>query len=556
MASVLSEEQFQCCICLDSFNDPVSIPCGHNFCLVCIKNFWDKKDIAECPLCKETFRIRPELRINRVLREITGEFKKSLKGKPQKHTGANEVPCDICRGNKLTAVKSCLVCQASYCESHLIPHQRETALKGHRVTDPATFTTRNLCRKHNKPLEMFCKKDQTPLCVKCTETDHKDHKTVPMDKESKRIKTQLKKTETEFQQMIQARLRKMKEIKYTVELSKKSTEREIQASVQVFSMLVSAIERNQAGLIEEIEEKQKAAERRAEGLLNQLGQEISELQRRSGELKHLEHTENHLHLLQSFPSLNAPPSTKDWSEVHVYANICTGTVRRAVSKLVDVCQELEKKLSVEEVNRTNQYAVDVTLDPATAAAWLVLSRDGKQVKLSTQRNPVPLPDDPRRFDSCVSILGKQGFTTGRRYWVVQVGDKTDWDLGVARESINRKGSITVRPDSGYWAICRRKGGSLSACAGPSVCLHLRDNPQKVGVFLDYEEGVVSFYDENAKTHIYTYSGCVFTEALYPYLNPCLHDNGKNTAPLVICPVEEGVVRELAELEQDVQGALL
>lgn len=120
----------------------------------------------------------------------------------------------------------------------------------------------------------------------------------------------------------------------------------------------------------------------------------------------------------------------------------------------------------------------------------------------------------------------------------QVGEKTDWDLGVARESINTKGAITVRPDCGFWAICRRKGGSLNACAGPLVTLHLQETPQRVGIFLDYEEGTVSFFNVEAKTHIYTYSGCAFTEPLYPYFNPCLQENGKNTAPLVICPIEE------------------
>lgn len=126
------------------------------------------------------------------------------------------------------------------------------------------------------------------------------------------------------------------------------------------------------------------------------------------------------------------------------------------------------------------------------------------------------------------------------FFVFQVGDKTDWDLGVARESINRKGAITVRPDNGYWAICRRNGGSLYACAGPAVTLHLKEIPQKVGIFLDYEEGSVSFYNTEAKTHIYTYSGLTFTEPLYPYFNPCIHDNGKNMVQLVICPIEAGI----------------
>ncbi|XP_028419443.1 erythroid membrane-associated protein-like [Perca flavescens] len=197
------------------------------------------------------------------------------------------------------------------------------------------------------------------------------------------------------------------------------------------------------------------------------------------------------------------------------------------------------------MRKASQYAVDVTLDPVTASGWLCLSPDRKQVSLSLQQKKPSPPDDPRRFDSCVSVLGKESFTSGRHYWVVQVGNKTDWDLGVAKESINRKGAITVRPDNGYWAICRRKFGHLSACAGPSVTLHLYETPQKVAVFLDYEERLVSFYDAEAKTHIYTYSGCDFTETLYPYFNPCLHDNGKNTAPLIICPVELGHVEEIA-----------
>ncbi|KAL3046118.1 hypothetical protein OYC64_004177 [Pagothenia borchgrevinki] len=102
----------------------------------------------------------------------------------------------------------------------------------------------------------------------------------------------------------------------------------------------------------------------------------------------------------------------------------------------------------------------------------------------------------------------------------------------------------VRPDAGYWAICLRKGIEFKACAGPSVALHLQEKPQKVAVFLDYEEGSVSFYNADAKTHIYTFTGCLYTEPLYPYLNPCLHDNGKNTAPLTICPVEVGTPAEI------------
>ncbi|XP_031582916.1 zinc finger protein RFP-like [Oreochromis aureus] len=552
MASVPLENQFRCCICLDTYTDPVSIPCGHNFCLDCIEGYWDTKDRSECPLCKETFKERPELRINRAFSDMIEFFKRSLS--PTLMQGEDvepahqlcdreDVPCDVCHGNKAPSVKSCLVCQASYCEIHLVPHQRDPALQRHRLTDPAIFNTSHLCRKHNKPLTMFCKQDHTPVCSKCTEGDHEHHKIVPMEKESRRVKMNLRETKSDIQQMIQARLKKMEDIKSSVDLSKRATEREIQSSSQVCSTLITAIERQQAKLAKDLEERQLEAERKAEELLEELEKEIHELQTRSSELQHLELTRSSLHLLQSFPSLSRLPATREWSEVAVHSDNSAGMVRRAVSMLGDMCQEVANKLSAEEVDKISAYAVNVTLDPETASGWLVLSPNKKKVSLASQKKKTPLPDSPQRFDSCVCILGKQSFTSGRRYWVVQVGDKTDWDLGVAQESINRKGAITVRPENGYWAICRRKGGSLSACAGPSITLNLHEIPKKVSIFLDYEEGSVSFYDAEAKTHIYTYSGCSFSEPLYPYFNPCVQNNGRNVAPLVICPLEGGVREE-------------
>ncbi|XP_068584357.1 E3 ubiquitin-protein ligase TRIM39-like isoform X2 [Cebidichthys violaceus] len=551
--AVSVEEQFKCCICLDIFTDPTSIPCGHNFCLDCIEDFWDTKTKYECPLCKETFEKRPQLRINLGYAEIIDIYKRTQRenlddvvapGSRKKSLNqlfeADGVPCDICCGDKSPSVKSCLRCLASYCEHHLAPHLRDPALQTHQLTDPNTFITGHFCRKHKKPLTMFCKSDQKPVCVKCTEhREHKHHTIVPIEKERKRVKTSLRDTKASIKQMIHARRSKMEQIKNSVGLSKIITKREIQGSAKVCGLLITTIERHQARLEEELEEKHREAERRAEELLVELEQEIHELQTRGIELKQLEHSQSPIHLLQSFPSLSRLPSTGEWSEVAVYSDNCMGTVTRAFSKLVNICQDLSDKLSADEADKLNQYAVDVTLDPETASGWLVLSPDRKKVTVSSQRNNL-LPDNPRRFDSCVCVLGEKSFASGRRYWVVQVGDKTDWDLGVTRESCNRKGSITVRPDSGYWAICRRRSGSLSACAGPTVTLRLQETPQKVGVFLDYEEGSVSFYDAEAKTHIYTYSGCDFNEPINPYFNPCVQNDGKNTAPLIICPLEERV----------------
>ncbi len=178
--------------------------------------------------------------------------------------------------------------------------------------------------------------------------------------------------------------------------------------------------------------------------------------------------------------------------------------------------------------------MDVTLDPDTAHPNLILTDDGKQVRHGDIRQK--LSDKPERFDTCVNVLGKEGFSSGRFYFEVQVKEKTKWTLGVARESINRKGTITLSPSDGYWSVWLRNGDEYEACDDPRVSLSLRVKPQRVGVFVDYEEGLVSFYDVESSSHIYSFTAQSFTEKLYPYFSPCTNDGGKNSSPLIITPV--------------------
>ncbi len=178
--------------------------------------------------------------------------------------------------------------------------------------------------------------------------------------------------------------------------------------------------------------------------------------------------------------------------------------------------------------------MDVTLDPDTAQPELILSDDGKQVRCGDIRQK--LPDTPERFDTGLCVLGKDGFSSGRCYFEVQVKGMTEWDLGVVRESINRKGAITVTPSDGYWTVWLRNGDEYKACAAPLVSLSLRVKPQRVGVFVDYEEGLVSFYDVESSSHIYSFTDQSFTEKLFPLFCPCLNDEGKNSSPLIITPV--------------------
>ncbi|XP_014063643.2 nuclear factor 7, brain-like [Salmo salar] len=539
-SSLLSEEQLLCSICLDVFTEPVTTPCGHNFCKECIRQYWDSNDLCLCPMCKEKLHRKPALRINTFISEMAAQFRKSVEVKAtssrdQCPVQPLEVPCDICTGTKFKALKSCLVCQTSYCETHLEPHQRVPALKRHKLIKPLENLEDRMCKKHNRLLELFCRTDQTCLCVLCFKTDHMAHDIITIEEEYEEKKVQLGKTEAEVQQMIQERLQKVQEIKHSVDLSKKEAQREISNSVQVFTDLVRSFERSQAELIEMFEENQKAAERQAEGLIKDLEQEINVLKKRSTELEQLSHTEDHFFLLpQSFPSLCNPPPTKDWSEVCVHRDICVGTVMGAVSQLEEALMREVRKLCDAELKRIQLYTVDVTLDPDTAYPELTLSEDWKQVRHEGTQNK--LSDNPERFDSICCVLGKKGFFSGRFYYEVTVQGKTKWDLGVARESINRKGKIILKPQNGYWTVVLRNGNEYKAKAGHPVTLSLRKKPQKVGVFVDYEEGQVSIYDVEARSHIYSYTGCIFTEKLHPYFSPCSNAGGKNSAPLIISSV--------------------
>lgn len=178
--------------------------------------------------------------------------------------------------------------------------------------------------------------------------------------------------------------------------------------------------------------------------------------------------------------------------------------------------------------QTLSLLVDVILDPDTAHPKLILSKDGKQVKLAGTK--LDRPDNDKRFENYIVVLGKEGFSSGRFYFEVHVKGKTQWILGVARESINRKENFILKPAHGNWTIWLENGDKYEA---PKHSLSLKVKPQTVGVFVDYEEGLVSFHDVESRSHIYSFTGQSFTEKLYPFLCPMTNDSCKNLAPLII-----------------------
>lgn len=332
--------------------------------------------------------------------------------------------------------------------------------------------------------------------------------------------------------MIKDRKMKICEIRHSAELSRKSAERQTSDSRKVFGALRDSVQSSLDKLIGEIKEKQKTAQKQAEELVQELEKEICELTERSAEVEQLCFTRDQYGFLPSFSSTNKTRTEVGFPQPSYRENLVTA-VNELKEKLSKLSKDLEMFLIRAELNRVQQFAVDVTLDPDTAHPHLILSDDGKRVHCGDKEQN--LPKNPERFDTVINALGRQSFSSRSFYYQVQVEGKTSWDLGVANESINRKGSVKVSPENGFWAICLRTGEQETYKAS-AVRLQVKIRLKKVGVFVDYESRSVSFYNAESAELIHCYTDCSFSEKLYPFFSPGTRHGGQNSTPLIICPV--------------------
>uniref|UniRef100_A0A8C4TK94 Uncharacterized protein n=1 Tax=Erpetoichthys calabaricus TaxID=27687 RepID=A0A8C4TK94_ERPCA len=178
----LSTDHYTCPVCLEVLNVPVTIPCGHSYCMECINKHWDRSGLMgtyRCPQCRMEFHPRPKLHKNLTLTNMIGELKEKgvIRAPPQGNAGPASVLCDSCPVRKRRASKTCMTCMASYCESHLQPHLDLAAFKRHKLEEPTRNLEEKLCSKHQKVLEMFCRTDEICICSMCAATEHKSHHT-------------------------------------------------------------------------------------------------------------------------------------------------------------------------------------------------------------------------------------------------------------------------------------------------------------------------------------------------------------------------------------------
>ncbi|XP_056607656.1 butyrophilin subfamily 1 member A1-like isoform X1 [Triplophysa dalaica] len=176
-----------------------------------------------------------------------------------------------------------------------------------------------------------------------------------------------------------------------------------------------------------------------------------------------------------------------------------------------------------------KHAVNVTLDADSAHPRLIVSHDGKQVRCENKQLERVKNEDTGQnytFDSRFCVAGNEGFSSGCFYYEVQVKGVDCWRVGVTRESAQRKGLFSMEHQDGYWTVCL--SGHRYYAGEKHVVLSLSVNPERIGVFVDYEKGRVSFYDVESMYHIHSFTAQSFTKKLYPLLFL------ESSVPLIIC----------------------
>ncbi|XP_030632915.1 tripartite motif-containing protein 16-like isoform X3 [Chanos chanos] len=534
----VGQDQFMCPVCLELLKDPVTIPCGHSYCMGCIKGCWDQDDqkgVYSCPQCRQTFTPEPYLAKNTMLAEVVQKLKKArppCPAAPPAHCDTGDVECDFCIGKKEKAVKSCLTCLASYCQTHLQPHYESPAFQKHTLVKASTRLQDKICPHHNELIKLWCQTDQQFMCYLCMVDEHRDHKTVSVAAERTEREKQLGESQRKTQQRIQDREKEVQELRQAVESLRRSAQAAVEDSERIFTELIRSIERRRREVTELIRDQEKSELNDTEGVLKRLEREIADLRRRDTELEQLSHTEDHIHFLQSFPSLCAHPGSTDVPSITVSPHLSFEDVGKSVSQLKeqleDFCKEELERLSTQGASMKKRedflrYSSEFTLDPNTAHKHLRLSEGNRVVTWSDP--PQSYPDRPERFNSYLAVLCRES-VSARCYWEVEWSGKWRYGEGevygvyvaVSYKSLGRKG-LGNECRFGYndqsWTLVRFLSGYSFIHNNTKTKLPIVPSSYRIGVYVDHRAGTLSFYEVSDTMTLLHRVHTTFTQPLYP-----------------------------------------
>uniref|UniRef100_A0A8C9RAZ6 Nuclear factor 7, brain-like n=1 Tax=Scleropages formosus TaxID=113540 RepID=A0A8C9RAZ6_SCLFO len=469
----MERARLNCHVCSETFRDPVSLHCNHSFCKSCVEQFWEKTKTRNCPICKRKSSL-DNLHVNFSLKDLADSYSGRKRADPEEKTKV---------------------------ESSTRDQEEEREL---------------ICCKHTARPKWFCVDEEKAICPLCVESvDHSGHKVIPVEDAVSQLKEKLKTNLESVQEQLKRYKKIRRQYEDLVQHQKKqfvSTERQIKEEFEkLHQFLRDEEEARLAALREEEEQKSETISREMKAIQDQISSLSDRIRAVEQNLE-----EDHVPFLKVTQSEVQDPE------------VLSGT-------LIDVAKHLGSlSFKVWEKMLHIVTYTPVTLDPNTANPWLSMSDDLTCVRFTGVKQQ--LPDNTERFSQYLIVLGSEGFTSGQHSWEVEVGNKTDWIVGVITESINRKGEIIYSPEKGLWVLLLKNGDQYKAYTAPPTLLMLKSKPQRIWVQVDYDRGEVSFFSSTDMSHIYTFKD-TFTEKLFPFFSPCLNKDGTNPGALKICPVK-------------------
>ncbi|XP_035501880.1 E3 ubiquitin/ISG15 ligase TRIM25 [Scophthalmus maximus] len=523
--------ELSCPICLQLYSDPVVLPCGHNYCRACISKttgFADEGDkvLPRCPECREEYKGVDSLQRNFKLCSIIEGYQAAvphLDRQPDAGPERMEVFCDHCIDEESLAVKTCLRCEVSLCARHLLRHHEKESFKAHAVVEPVTEPGMKGCAVHNRPLEYFCSDDMTSLCSTCfAEGHHQNHDVLTFsvaEEEMRRALASRIKVVSCRLQMTESLLGKTAEEQGA---SEAIGDKLINKAVTVMDSMVALVDRYRERLgvlLEEEKGQRRKSWQLGVGALEEQQQQLLDAQRSAAQA--LSETDTcifiHRFMLIEEKLRRAVGDTIP-SKIPTKAPLNTRRLQTGL-KTQDFRSEMARHMDSLHILLN---PLELTFNIFTAHPSLLVANDLRTVKCIASKQPYP--EHAERFTSAPQVLCSQGFLSGEHVWVVEVGPKSMWSLGVCYKSIPRRGDHSrLGHNSVSWRL-QWKNSKLTVCQSSSnVALgDITSPPLRIEVALDFEGGTLMFHStKGRREHLHTFRA-VFREPVYPAFS--IHSN--------------------------------
>ncbi|XP_040191601.1 E3 ubiquitin-protein ligase TRIM39-like [Rana temporaria] len=504
MASADLRKELECSICLSIYTDPVTLKCGHNFCRDCICRVLDTLEESggfSCPECREEFQDRPALHRNVTLRNIVENL---LPTQPDQEKSG--VFCTHCIHTPVPAVISCLMCEASLCDDHLRVHSKSPE---HVLCDLTTSLENRKCSVHKKILGYYCTEDSSCICVSCgLAGEHRGHQVETLDEASEKKKKKLR-------NVLQELMNEREEMEKRVQ-SLQERRRKVQGKADDETERVTVLFRNlrrrlgdlEKRVLSEISVQTKQSFLSLSDMIQQLEIKKEELSRKMEDIEKLCNRTDPLTVLQESDTGDLCDTEDDEDRerrdklLHDGGDLDVAGISHTLhTGLSDI---LQQTLGVSGVT-------DILLDVSTAGNHLHISDDRKTVSTSLHQNR---PETPERFEY-PQVMSSQRFS-GRHYWEVDVGGSDLWRVGMCYPSIDRRGEQSrIGYNKKSWGL-GRWGDNWYSVRHDIKEIRVVGNvsSNRVGIYLDYEAGRISFYELcDPIRHLHTFT-TTFTEPLH------------------------------------------